>query len=141
MTPWRLPSYEALRRQVVGLGLRWYDGGRAWNLNLVLWRRVPGTLDAWDDLLLCAYRPTSSLPVVATWRCTADPGKPSVEHPRRRDGTAQLAQGQHRGGFTFGMHHGDYRCLVPTRPLPVLRYRSAEDFEAGLANLKAVAEA
>lgn len=125
----KLPTYQALLCLVRAHGGVIFQGG--WNLNLVLLRRTPGDLDAWDDLLCAAYWDGSGVSQLTAWPCTADPGRPSIEHPRRRDGTAQLCAGQHRGGFTFGTHRGLYRCLVATRPLPVLRYHTAEDFAAG----------
>lgn len=92
---------------------------------------MPGTLDAFDDYLLVAFRDASRVPQITVYRCTADPGKPSVEHPRRRDGTAQLIFGQHRGAFKIGKHKGAYECLVAERELPVLRYTTAEAFRMG----------
>jgi hypothetical protein len=108
-----------------------FDGG-AFDLNLVLLRRTPGTLDAFDDLLLVLYRDAPGAPwTLETFACTADPGKASIERPTRRDGTAVLDLGQHRGAFTFGRHKGRYACFVPTRALPVTRYRSEADYAAG----------
>lgn len=129
-----LPTYAGLQSLLTSMGLSFFDRGLRFNLNLVLMRSMPGTLDAFDDLLVCGYRGADRVPQVAAWQCTADPGKPSLDHPRRRDGTAQLALGQHRGAFTFGRHRDRYRCLVATRALPVLRYRTAEDFTLGLGH-------
>lgn len=107
-----------------------FDAG-PYDLNLVLLRRQPGTLDAFDDLFCVLYRTARGAPwTLETFACTADPGKASITHPMRRDGTAVIALGQHRGAYTFGRHKGKYECLVPTRPIPVVRYLSAEDYAA-----------
>jgi hypothetical protein len=108
-----------------------FDDG-PYDLNLIALRRKPGTLDSFDDLLAVVYRAKAGAPWTAEFfACTTDPGKPSIESPKRRDGTAVVALGQHRGAFTFGRHKGQYPCLVPTGPIPVVRYKSAEDYAAG----------
>lgn len=91
--------------------------------HVVVLRKAPGTLDAFDDMLLVC----DSLNVLMACRCTADPGKPALENPRRKDGTAVILAGQHLDAFMFGKHHGDYDCLVPSRSIPVLRYTSPTD--------------
>jgi hypothetical protein len=107
-----------------------FDAG-PYDLNLVVLRRQPGTLDAFDDLFCVLYRASGAAPwLLETFACTADPGKASITRPTRRDGTAVIALGQHRGAYTFGRHKGKYECLVPTRPIPVVRYLSAEDYAA-----------
>lgn len=124
-------TYDALKALVIGSGLKWWNGSRSFNLNLIVLRSAPGTLDHFDDVLCAAYLDDTLTPHVAVWPCTADPGKPSVQAPRRADGTAQLALGQHLGAFRLGQHKGAYPCLVSSRPLPVVRYRSAEEYAAG----------
>ena len=112
-------------------GFALFDGG-SFDLNLIALRNTPGTLDAFDDLLVCLYKDEQGRPQYRTWICTTDPGKPAIEHPTRSDGTAVIALGQHRGALTFGLHHGRYECLVPVKNLPVLRFKSAADYAAGL---------
>ncbi len=93
-------------------------------VHLVVLRNARGTLDAFDDMLLVldgAREPSFAC------RCTADPGRPSREHPKRRDGTAVWAPGQVQNGLGFGRHHGEYECLVPLVPIPVDRYDGIDD--------------
>lgn len=106
------------------------------SLNLILLRRVPGTVDLFDDILIgMTVSASTGKWAMRPWRVTADPGRPSIEHPTRRDGTAQVAAGQHLAAYVRGYHHpgtpGQYECLVPARPIPVVRYLSAADFAAG----------
>ena len=93
------------------------------SLHIVVLRKTPGALDTFDDMLLLL----DGYDVAFACRCTADPGKPALEHPKRRDGTAVIAAGQHLDSFAFGKHHGEYECLVPCKPIPVLRYTSVDD--------------
>lgn len=119
-----LVTFAAVRAEVERRGWAWFDAG-GYDLNLVALRCTPGTTDAFDDLLTCSWREAAAWQFRA-WRCTTDPGKPALLDPRRADGTAVIAQGQHRGGYTFGLHKGQYECLVPARPIPVLRDRDGD---------------
>lgn len=97
-----------------------------YRLNIVILRRMPGTMDAFDDMLVVFYNTAKGWRLFAC-RCTADPGKPSRAKPRRRDGTAVWAVSQLVDGFAIGRHHGEYDCLVPVVPVPVLRYTGLDD--------------
>jgi len=92
-------------------------------LQFLLVRKMPGTVDSFDDMLI-AHTATE---LVLACRCTTDPGRPSREHPKRADGTAVWAAGQVIDGLTVGRHHDSYACLVPAVPIPVLRYTSLTD--------------
>lgn len=121
----RVPTVSQLEAALSSQG--WIVHREPLRLNVVVLRKTPGTIDAFDDMLVVFWaEPTGQ---VRSWacRCTADPGKPSREHPKRRDGTAVVAVGQMVDGFGFGLHHGEYECLVPLRPVPVLRYTSLDD--------------
>lgn len=115
----RVPTLAELLAAFRGLGYPVPSG-----IHVVVLRRLPGTVDAFDDMLLLL---DGSAKVELACRCTADPGKPSREHPRRRDGTAIIAAGQHLSVYTVGRHKGEYACLVPANPIPVLRYTSLDD--------------
>ena len=124
-----VPTAQAVALAVAAKGWLVFRGDH--DLNLVALRAVPGTVDAFDDLLCVFYGVTGEPWTFRAFRCTTDPGKPSLEAPKRADGTAQVAVGQHRGAYSFGKHHDTYECLVPTQPIPVVRYRTLADFEAG----------
>jgi len=125
-----IPTYAQLQALLRAHNFAFFGAG-AYNLNLVLLRAKPGQLDAYDDLLACAWIGQDGRPRAEAWACTADPGRAPLEAPPRADGVAQLALGQHRRALTFGTHRGAYRCLSAVGPLPVLRYLSVADFLAG----------
>lgn len=121
----KIPSIADLEAALLKRG--WVIHREAARLNLVALRRVPGTLDAFDDMLCVIYTGSDNQRHLWACRCTTDPGRPSRETPKRRDGTAVIAVGQIVDGFAVGKHHGDYDCLVPAVPVPVLRYTSIDD--------------
>lgn len=121
----KIPTVDALEAALSSRG--WTIHREAGRLNLVALRRTPGTLDAFDDMLCAVYTGSDGRRSLWACRCTTDPGRPSREHPKRRDGTAVVAVGQLVDGFAIGKHHGDYDCLVPAVPVPVLRYTSIDD--------------
>lgn len=106
------------------------------DMNMFLLRAVPGKLDTFDDIY-GMFWVEKKVWRMETWAATADPGKPSLVHPKRSDGTAQMDLGQHRGAFTFGLHHGkrDHPCYVPVSTIPVRRFKSEADFAAGVYTL------
>jgi hypothetical protein len=100
-------------------------------LNIVILRRLPGTIDAFDDMLVVVWTDAAGARQLWACRCTADPGKPSRERPKRRDGTAVMAVCQLVDGFAIGDHRpgtpGAYPCFRPQVPVPVLRYTGLDD--------------
>lgn len=88
-------------------------------VNILFLRKTPGALDAFDDMAFL-WRGEE----IHAYRVTTDPGRPSREHPTRQDGTAVWAPGQVVEGLHVGLHKRTYPCLVPTVPIPVLRYTS-----------------
>lgn len=127
----KIPSIAECRALILAQGWAWHDEpGRG---NILILRRIPGRLDAFDDMVLYVGADLQGRPLHWAARCTADPGKPSREHPRRRDGTAVWAVGQVVDGLVLGQHHPGrpdaYPCLVPRVPIPVLRYTSIDDAE------------
>lgn len=121
MTP---PTVEQLLAKMNAAGFVVFDN--AFDLNLIALRAVPNTVNAFDDLLCCLYRDEAGLIHLHAWRCTTEPGRPALEHPSRADGTAVIALGQHRAAYTFGLHHQQYPCLVPCRPIPVMRDKDGD---------------
>lgn len=105
----------------------WVVHREPYRLNIVVLRRTPGTLDAFDDMIVVFHYAADGRGYMHAARCTADPGKPSREHPRRADGTAVWAVGQVVDALALGLHRGDYACYVPVRPIPVLRFTSVAD--------------
>lgn len=124
-----IPTYDECVQMIKARG--WVVHDEPGRLNILILRRVPGRLNAFDDMLVIFGHTAEGARVFFACRCTADPGKPSREKPRRRDGTAVWAIGQVLDGLMLGYHHpgtaGAYVCLVPAVPIPVLRFTSLED--------------
>lgn len=124
-------TVEAVVAAMKAKGYAVFEGAKQPDLNVVGLRNPHGTLDAFDDAVCAFHRSILTGWAFYIWTATLDPGKPSIEKPTRSDGTAVMAVGQTRGAFTFGMHHGEYECLSPAVPIPVLRYKSAADYATG----------
>lgn len=128
-----LPSQENVRGVLREKGFPIFKGPL--NPTLFGLRAVPGKLDAFDDAVGVLYDDVHGEERMFIAPATLDPGKPSITNPKRPDGTAQIAEGHQRGIFTFGMHHPGtldaYECLVPCKPVQVMRYKNAADFAAG----------
>jgi hypothetical protein len=114
----QIPSFAALAAGMATRGLPLPSG-----LHVVLLRNQAGVVDAFDDMLLLVEWAA----VKFACRCTTDPGKGPRMDPKNPAGCAVWAAGQVVDGLGFGKHHGDYECLVPVKPIPVLRYDSLED--------------
>lgn len=125
----RIPTVRQLEAALAERG--WVVHNEPYRLNITVLRRTPGTLDAFDDMLCAFWTDGASRRRLWACRCTADPGKPSRENPRRRDGTAVWAVCQVVDGMKLGKHKGDpnHDCLWPVAPIPVLRYTSVDDAE------------
>jgi hypothetical protein len=93
-------------------------------LHLVALRKRNGTTDAFDDML-CVVDGDKRLAVAC--RCTTDPGLAHRQKPMNAAGCAVWAVGQVVDGMGCGKHKGEYPCLVPVKPIPVLRYSSVAD--------------
>ena len=97
----------------------------AFNLNLVGIRSLNRQANKFDDLLTATYRDASAAWQTHYWPCTLEPGAFWLEHPAKVEGTAILADGQHRSAFCIGIHKPNtpnaYRCLVQHRPVRVWR--------------------
>ena len=93
-------------------------------LHVVLCRNRAGKVDAFDDMV-CIVRGDAE--IVHAARCTTDPGKGPRMDPKNSAGCAVWAVSQVADGLGFGKHHGAYECLVPVKPIPVLRYDSLTD--------------
>lgn len=93
------------------------------NLHVVLLRNRHGVVDKFDDMILWLR----GADVIHAARCTTDPGRGPRMDPKNPGGCAVWAVGQVIDGLGWGLHHGAYRCWVPRKPIPVLRYDSLED--------------
>jgi hypothetical protein len=122
------PILQAIER----LGFKAFDGGHAFNLNLIgiRARQRDQALDLFDDWMTCTYRTErNGRWVTKYWPCTTDPGKQALLNPElyNVEGTAIMARGQHRSAYTIGLHQNRYEALVNRGPgaKPVSFYRDA----------------
>lgn len=85
--------------------------------------RNKASINSFNDTIGILYNSNSNVDewTLFTFLATTDPGLYHLQNPSRVAGTAILCPGQHRSAFTFGLHRGDYECLVQSRPLPVFR--------------------
>ena len=118
----------ALLAEIDRHGLAVFDGGHAYNLNIVGIRsnNRDQTADAFDDWMTCTYRtqPGGSW-ITKWWPCTTDPGKQALLHPEmyNAQGTLIMAPGQYRSAYVLGMHANKYEALVQRGPKPINIYR------------------
>lgn len=102
-------------------GYRVFDGGHAYNLNIVGLRSSSRVSGKFDDLIACAYREKIGGPwIVRYWEATLDAGAYWLEHPMRSDGTAILKGGQYRSAYKLGIHRG-YPALTQAERVTVYR--------------------
>ncbi len=116
MSSIQLPSAARLLSDMQDRGFKTFSG--PYNLNLIALRASPGRTNVFDDLLCVVFQREKGGPwFVEHYPCTTDPGLYWLKNPGRLEGTAVLAEGQYRQGFTFGTHKGVYRCLVQNTAL------------------------
>ena len=104
----------ALLKHVQSLGYRIFDGGHAYNLNIIGIRNSQN-VNSFNDFLCCVYREEEDGPwVVKYWAATTDPGKFCLENHEvygTEAGTAIVVPGQYRGVYKLDLHRGKYEAL------------------------------
>jgi hypothetical protein len=120
-----LPS---ILQRVADAGFRVFDGGHAFNLNIVAIRNSQRKqdLDVFDDMITCTYRQEQNGRwITKSWQCTTDPGLIALLDPTRfntSDGTAIVkAPQQMRGAYELGLHRKRYEALVQRKPITIYR--------------------
>lgn len=91
---------------------------RLHNVNLIFERRLPGTVDRYDDLAHVVGIDENDQWYDHVVPCTTDPGLPSLIKGRttRPSGTWITQPGQYRGSHQIGLHHHK-PALVQRKPL------------------------
>ena len=111
-----------LLQHVEAQGFATFDGGYAYNLNIVGIRSTNAAAGNFDDAIACAYRKTiGGAWHVKYWPATTDAGKFWLSNPLDVDGTAILKEGQYRGAYVLGRHRGQYEALTQAEPVTVWR--------------------
>ena len=91
-----------------------------YNLNIIGIRADDRKSNTFNDLICLLYK-TDGRWVLRKYAATTDPGLYYRQNPLNPRGTAILKDGYYRGAFGIGLHHGQYRCLVQTKPLLLWR--------------------
>lgn len=64
---------------------------------------------------------------VKEWTCTTRAGLFYMLNPMNKNGTAIVTEGQHKGVFGLGKHHGKYECPVQIKQIEVWRDNNKDD--------------
>ena len=110
---------DVLFRAYVARGWKPFTEGD-YNLNIIGIRADDRKSNTFNDLICLLYK-TAGRWVFRKYAATTDPGLYYRQNPLNPRGTAILKDGYYRGAFGIGLHHGQYRCLVQTKPLPLWR--------------------
>ena len=100
-------KYEDVEKMFKSKGFLFFKGEM--NLNIFAKRKVINT-NSFDDEFYMVYQ-EGGKNIVKVWPCTTESGKTYLLKPMNKDGTFIIKEGQYRGAYTFGLHHGKYECL------------------------------
>lgn len=93
-----------------------------YDMNVVGLRRMPGTVNRFDDLICCFWKQSGAWQFRA-WPCTTDPGTFYLNNPMNVNGTAIVRPGQYRRSHKLGKHGGEtgYEAMVQVGTIGVWR--------------------
>ena len=118
-----MDALPPILQRVKDLGFAVFDGGHAYNLNLISIRTKSIQPNAFNDLMTCTYRETPGGSwITKYWACTTDPGLFWLRNPMNVNGTAIIAPGQYRGAYRLDLHAGKYLAIC-NREKPIRVYR------------------
>jgi len=92
-----------------------------YQLNIVGMRSHSTHANSFDDLLFVFYKDERLRWNASAYSITTDPGTYWLQHPLNVDGTAILKEGQYLDAYQIGLHKGQYKALVQTKPVTVIR--------------------
>jgi hypothetical protein len=104
-----------------GKGFPFFDGNKAFNVNLIGVRSNNDEVNQFDDVIYLVYRDSTLAWELHCFKATTHPGKYWLNHPMSPLGTAILAEGHHPGIWKMGLHQGKYTALVQNKPCRVYR--------------------
>lgn len=114
------PTTGQLRTAIEERGYPLFQGG-AYDLTLIGLRAIPGTTDAWDDMIGAVYLDDAGVWQSELFAATTDPGRPWLAQPSRPDGCAILVPGHYAQCWGQGMHKGQYPALVQRKAMTFAR--------------------
>jgi hypothetical protein len=94
---------------------------KPYQLNIVGLRNRNTAANRFDDEIHVFYKDSNNTWNYHVYFATTDPGTFWLRNPGYSQGTAILAQGQHKNAYAIGMHRGKYKALVQVRPVTVIR--------------------
>ena len=92
-----------------------------YQLNIVGVRANSTRANSFDDTLFIFFKDENLRWNYASYHITTDPGTYWLQHPVNVDGTAILKEGQYVDAYSLGLHKGQYKALVETKPVTVIR--------------------
>jgi len=92
-----------------------------YRLNIVGVRAKSTMSNHFDDWLVVFYKNSVLKWSFFAFSITTDPGTYWLKNPLNVDGTAILKEGQYVDAYSLGLHKGQYKALVQTKPVTVIR--------------------
>jgi len=99
------------------------------DINIFGIRNIFGEQNKFDDAIGILFNISRTREDWQMFVCdaTTDPGTYHLNNPGRVEGTAILCPGQYKQSFSFGLHKGQYECLVQIKPVKVYRDNNRND--------------
>ena len=94
---------------------------RPYELNIVGVRSNSVEPNKFDDTLYVFWKDNKNNWQGKYYPITTDPGTYWLKNPMNKMGTAILKEGQYIDAYRLGLHKGEYKALVQSKPLTVLR--------------------
>lgn len=94
---------------------------KPYQLNIIGIRSSRTEANRFDDLLLVFYKNKFLKWSFLLFSITTDPGTYWLKNPLNVDGTAILKEGQYVDAYRLGLHKGQYKALVQSKPVTVIR--------------------
>ena len=105
---------DSFRSVLKQKGYAFFDGNKAYNINIIGIRSKNRRGDKYDDAMNVIYRNEDLEWEVLSCPITTDPGRKILGKPINKDGTAILVPNQYKGTYKIGLHgkSNRYTALV-----------------------------
>src|SRR3954465_12199928 len=94
---------------------------RPYELNIVGLRSKSILPNRFDDELHVFYKINATKWEYHIFKITTDPGTFWLKNPMQPQGTAIMAEGQYQDAYGIGLHRGQYKALVQSKPIMIMR--------------------
>ena len=94
---------------------------RPYELNIVGIRKDNNVPNKFDDTLYVFWKDDKGNFEGKYYNITTDPGTYFLKNPINNLGAAILKEGQYKDAYKLGLHRGDYKALVQSKPVTVYR--------------------